>query len=146
MNSDHSHCIRLARPPSPTSSTLAPSNSSPPSSPSHSSPLGAIVGGAVGGVVVILLLLGLGVYLYRRRSKNKVAAQMDVPPSLPSPDPMQEKMNDSRSVLHSPWSPPPPDANVSMLATLAPTRTMRLYVSVHITSVFRTDLMYPAEP
>lgn len=61
-----------------TTSSSSPTSTPPPAASSSSTPIGAIVGGVVGGVAV-LGLLGLGAFYLHRQRKNKTTKFSPVP-------------------------------------------------------------------
>jgi hypothetical protein len=60
--------------PDATGSASSTTSSSLKSSPASKSPISGIVGPVVGGVAGVVLLVGLGVFLWMRRRKNKITS------------------------------------------------------------------------
>ncbi|KAK7028070.1 hypothetical protein VNI00_015021 [Paramarasmius palmivorus] len=71
-----SSSVTLSALPSPTSSQNSPS------SPPNRKPVGAIVGGAIGGMCLSLFLSLVGLYLLRRRRKQKQMTRLTNPQDL----------------------------------------------------------------
>ncbi|KAH9854821.1 hypothetical protein C2E23DRAFT_39732 [Lenzites betulinus] len=69
ISADETNTTSSVVPPAATSSSPPPNNGSA----GHSQNLGAIIGGSVGGAAALALLVGLGVYLFKRRSSQRRA-------------------------------------------------------------------------
>jgi len=80
--------------------TQAPNPS--PSSSSSSTPVGAIVGGAVGGVAILAIVAGVVIVLLHRKKQQIIAAQVQATTPLPAYDPKRASQVSSPSVQREP--------------------------------------------